>query len=485
MRSGLLLLLVTACGTRAPTVDDPRSSPREGPGPVESYAYSVSIDAELTELQVTVCYDGPHGAGLRCPQPTAAVALRSAEVRVPGQAPRPVSRRDRIIPVPAGLPEDGCMRYVVNIDDAMGASWSNGTRVQDAVLINLSGWLWAPTPLAPDASGSLAVELPEGVEAAFAFPRERDGGYRLENSAFRYLSHTVFGRFDRFDVPVPGGHLDVARLPGELAVTDEQLQSWLATAGRTAAQLDGEFPVQHAMVALVPVAGDKNVAFGNVGRGGGSSVMLLTSRGASYRGLLDDWVPPHEFTHLSMPFVHRDDAWMSEGVATYYQEVLRARAGLQTPLDAWRALDHGFATGREDGTGRPLEVESAQMFRTQAFRRVYWAGTAIALLSDVEMRKAGHSLDEAIEGLPDCCMVPMRSWTGPEMARAFDEITSTHASEEVSARWLPRSEFPEVDDVYAWLGLTRNDEGLLELAEDAPGIAIRDAIMSPKIAEGD
>jgi hypothetical protein len=323
----------------------------------------------------------------------------------------------------------------------------------------------------------MALELPEGVDAGLSFPRREDGTYVLDPSAFHYLSHTVFGRFDRFDVDVPGGRLHVALLPGELEIGDEEITAWLSNAGATAAQLDGRFPVEEAFVAVIPVRGGDDVAFGNVGRGGGSSVMLLTSKRATVEGLVGDWVPPHEFTHLSMPFVRRSDAWMSEGVATYYQEVLRARAGIQTPLEAWRAIDHGFSTGREDGTGRALEVESAQMFRTAAFRRVYWSGTAIALLADVELRKQGHSLDEAIAGLDACCMTPKRTWGGREMARAFDRNTESAAYLEIAERWLPREDFPEVEETFGWLGLTRNDDGLLELADDAPGVAVRDAIM--------
>ena len=37
---------------------------------------------------------------------------------------------------------------------------------------------------------------------------------------------------------------------------------------------------------------------------------------------------------------------LAEGLATYYQNVLRARAGLLTPSEAWEQIDAGFARGR-------------------------------------------------------------------------------------------------------------------------------------------
>jgi len=475
----LALLGIAACGGNSASGGGRQPSPVAEAEPVERYAYTVRVDEDLRELDVTVCFDGSHGDALWCPQAMATMAIRRAEVRIDGESPTPLETDGRALPIPADLPPEACIAYVVSIDDAMGASWMNGTRVEDAVLLNAAGWLWAPKPLADEASGTLEMVLPDGVDAALSFPRDGER-YSLPPSAFHYLSHTVFGRFHRFDVAVPGAHLEVARLPGDLGVSDEEIVRWLGRAGEIAAQLHGRFPVDHALVAVIPVRGGEGVAFGNVGRGGGSSVMLLASRTATLGGLVGDWVPPHEFTHLSMPFIRRSDAWMSEGVATYYQEVLRARGGVQTPLEAWRRIDHGFATGREDGTGRTLQVESAQMYQSHAFRRVYWSGTALALLADVELRKNGHSLDEAIAAVPECCAVPQRTWGGREMAEAFDRISGGSAYADVADEWLPSHDFPAVDETFEWLGLTRNDQGLLDFVDGAPGAPVRDAIMAPR-----
>ena len=44
---------------------------------------------------------------------------------------------------------------------------------------------------------------------------------------------------------------------------------------------------------------------------------------ASSRDLRTDWTASHEFAHLLLPYV--SDKWVSEGVASYYQNVLQAR----------------------------------------------------------------------------------------------------------------------------------------------------------------
>ncbi|MCK6549944.1 hypothetical protein L6R52_29190, partial [Myxococcota bacterium] len=95
-----------------------------------------------------------------------------------------------------------------------------------------------------------------------------------------------------------------------------------------------------------PVRGRGPVDFGLVLRGGGPSVTFFVGDEADDASLVGEWVAVHELSHLSMPFVERDAAWLSEGFATYYQNVLRARAGLMSAEAAWTELHEGFARGQ-------------------------------------------------------------------------------------------------------------------------------------------
>jgi hypothetical protein len=466
----LLSALIAACGASPGGPSAGATSHVTG-----DVRYTVRIDEPLERMEVTVCFERPPRA-LFCGRRAAAHAVRQVELRVAGERPRPLGRDGAEIPLPRDTPRGACVVYTLDVDDAMSTSWMGGTRRDGAVLVGAAGWLWRPSPMPDDLRGTLVLDLPDGVAGALPFAREGDG-YLVEPSVFRYLAHTAFGRFVRFDVDVPGGELDVVRLPGPIAASDEELARWLAGTGQMVATLHGRFPAERAMVVLVPAGGGEGIAFGNAGRGGGASVMLIVEAGSTFEVLASDWVPPHEMSHLALPFVQRSDAWLSEGTATYYQEVLRARGGALTALEAWRNLDEGFASGRRDGTGRTLEGESEAMFATAAFRRVYWAGTALALLADVELRKRGTSLDEAIARLDACCAEPPRTWEGLEVARALDRVSEARVYEELAERHLPSRAFPDVEATFQWLGLARNADGDLDLATDAPGIAVRDAIM--------
>ena len=114
-------------------------------------------------------------------------------------------------------------------------------------------------------------------------------------------------------------------------------------------------------------------------------MLLLVNENADPQALAHDWTAIHEFSHLLLPFISRPDAWLSEGMATYYQEVLRARAGLMTEADALERLARGAA--RLQQCTLSLQTKSQQMATTHDYPVVYWGGATYALLADVELRR--------------------------------------------------------------------------------------------------
>ena len=129
--------------------------------------------------------------------------------------------------------------------------------------------------------------------------------------------------------------------------------------------------------------------------------------------------------------------------------------------------------------GLTLVQASHQMRVTGEYIRVYWAGAALALLADVAYRRQGDSLDAAHE----------RAWDARDRMLRADELVARldgrdgGAFAALAERWGGSTEFPELDEAYAYLGLRREGARIV-LVEGAPGAAVRDAIMnaSPTLA---
>ena len=218
---------------------------------------------------------------------------------------------------------------------------------------------------------------------------------------------------------IAGSTLEVAVLDGRSPRTRQHVVPWLKTAAELASQPLGRFPRASAHVVVIPSApGDEPVRFAMLGRGGGASVVSLLASNAERQALLDDWVAVHEFCHMLHPFLQRQDAWLSEGLATYYQEVLRARTGHQSEQDAWRRIHDGAALGKT--AHGSLEQASAAMFQNANFRMVYWGGAAFALLTAVASLSAcARRLARSVRSAPcDFSSVSRRPVTAASAAGA-------------------------------------------------------------------
>jgi hypothetical protein len=148
---------------------------------------------------------------------------------------------------------------------------------------------------------------------------------------------------------------------------------------------------------------------------------------------------------------------------------------LLTPEEAWTELMTGFARGQSAGTGLALEEEARRVASTFAWARVYWAGAAIALLSDVEYRRRSNgddSLDHAMVRAADLRNQTLRA---SELIQAMDG-DSGGVMHRVSEEWLGTAEFPDVGEVLEWLGVASSERGAVLV--DAPGARVRDAIMN-------
>ncbi len=340
-----------------------------------------------------------------------------------------------------------------------------------------------------DSSKAAVVEfvLPAGIEVSAPGRRIASSWttYETMPSARSFGGILAVGRFRQRRIELPGGALDVAILDGQPAPDEASIMAWLEDAARHVVAVSGKFPVDRVQVVVVPVAGrgefqrgrDEAVPFGRVLRGGGLAVQFFVDQTASRAALFDDWTATHEFSHLLLPYVRRADSWMSEGFASYYQNVLRARAGAYDEVTAWRKLVEGFGRGRREVYSESL-TESIRHRGPNFLMRLYWSGAAIALLADVELRRGGaNSLDEVVSALQSCCVPSGRSYSAQALCALLDRSGGGGVFSRLQERWVDAHQFPAVDDVLRDLGVVLKD-GTVALNDAAPLAAVRRSIMS-------
>ncbi len=446
------------------------------------HRFTASINPELTQIDVRACFDGSPPDTLVAESLDAPLALIGVRNEATGEEIAPSG----YVPLKS-VADDGCVIYRVDVSRPIERHDHTGGKVRRVgrdVAVSVGFWLWRPDRVDADTDVELAFELPEGISVSVPWlPVEgaERPTYRLGHTPADWPAWTAFGRFAEREVEVAGSQLRIAVLDGSPPVDDASITEWIADAAGMVGGLYGHFPFPRAQVLVVPNARAREpTPFAFVARGGGPAVHFLINQRRPIEEFYDDWTATHEFSHLLLPFVDSSDAWLSEGIATYYQNVLRARSGRLTAQQAWSELNAGFGRGRSEARDLTLAEATERMFRSRFFMRVYWSGTAIVMLADIRLRQISNgaqSLDTALAALNACCSDVRREWRARELFARLDELTATRVFTDLLEEYVDSTRFPDVSDSYRELGLVPAGRDV-RLVDDAPLAGLRDAIMS-------
>jgi hypothetical protein len=431
--------------------------------------YSVELDASFATMAVALCFEGSLRGGLIPGHADAFHRLKSA-TWLDGQR-HALRRTNALLEVPEQR-EHGCLRY--DIDLAEGGSLGTLVeRVNEHLVTGVAGWLWRPRMHAEKVIADLRFVLPEGMRASVAFAREGQG-YRLEPSALAFDSYAAFGSFEEITLESVGASARLALL-GPLPKLDRAaLGRWLHDTMEMAAESDGRFPTRRLQVLLLPQQLGYE-PFGNVARGGGASVLLLVPDSFDEAALQRDWVLPHELSHLLLPFLARENAWLSEGFATYYQELLRARAGVLTPDEALANIADALRSARREGSGATLCEESRTMHQRRTYRAVYWGGAGHWLMVDVALRQASAgrtTLDILLSQLRAEARISP-PYSARELLTRLDQLSHTGLFSALLAHCQAQP-FPEFEPTLRSLGIDPERPGT------ASARALRSALFAPQ-----
>ena len=446
-----------------------------------THEYVITVDANMSSMQVEATF------GTRVQTITA----RSSDAR---KFIREVQNCDndsriRIRDGRLRLPDDGlsCLRYSVDLRKAAAAERRNESLSDRNIIVSPDAWFWRPRLRGNDVI-IVRFNLPQSlaVSATWMTVPGEHNTYRLVNSLRSSSAVAAFGEFELVETQISGATLSITIMQPTADIDTDKIVEWVRATANNVVLAYGRFPNPATNVVVVPISGqrgrdDSAVIFGHVIRDGTETIELFVNQAGPIADYYESWIATHEFSHLMLPYISSRHRWMSEGFATYYQNVLMARANQYSEEIAWQKLWEGFERGR---LSRP-ELSPNGAARAGiggATMKIYWSGTAIALMADVELRQRSNgeeSLDSVLEKLQECCLPSDRSWSGTELFRKLDSLIDEPVFMPLYRQYASAPGFPDVESLLSRLGVDLRD-GEVQLQSSAPLAAIRSSIMGER-----
>ena len=263
--------------------------------------------------------------------------------------------------------------------------------------------------------------------------------------------------------------------------SDTQLTvtQWLETTSEALAAVYGRWPRDEwkVVVKAMSRASTDPVPWGQVTRGDPNVVSFYIDESASSTRLIGNWTAYHEFSHLLIPYRGWGDMWFSEGLASYYQNLLQVRSGVLNERELWQKLYEGFERGRTNK--RPdlsLAELSPKMRESRSFMRVYWSGALYFLMADMQLRQrtqSGQSLDTALALLNHCCADSKLS--ARDIASRLDQLTGQTLFLPLFDDVASSRAIPDYQALFVELGITIENK-TVQLSKTVPPNSIREGI---------
>lgn len=443
----------------------------------------------MTGLSVKACFAGMQPEKLVSYNDSKTDFLKHAFMITGDQKKISLRANSQSIPLPS-MHQDNCVLYAITFNGTTTHPWFKKKQANaDQVLLDIHNWLWFPDNFNIDSHAlDISFELPDGLEVSAPWRKIDQRGvksgqlitYRFEHRPPEWAGSVAIGRFKKETIQKGSSQIELVILNAKKPFNSDSLMPWIHKNLDALLMTYGEFPVSRLQLVLVPIGkGREPVPWGEAMHGGGDAVHLYIDQTRPIKEFMDDWVLIHELSHLLHPrFINA--SWLGEGIASYYQNVLRARSGMLTKQKAWQKLHEGFQRGLQ-GTpaNKTLHEVSSSMRKTRAFMRVYWSGAAISLLADYKLRKQSNnkqSLDSAMKSFKNCCLEFSRKWTSHEIMQKLDSLTNTDIFSTLNNQYLHSTKFPDLTEVYKEFGIYVKNNNV-QLNSQARHISIREAIM--------
>jgi len=421
--------------------------------------YTLNINDDMTAIKVTICSKHPLQLTSSLDNATRYLSKTSSHVEI-------LNGHQLRLTKP-----DSCHWLIIPTNTESTAMTGQLLKVPTGLL------MWRNEQIENDV---INVQLPKAantklVNHSLPLPKINHDQYKWpEEPSFMSL-FAYFGDFSQKTLRISeqsGSNLSlqINLLSKTLDSQYDSLITWINQVARSlvaTSVLSGEQTVQ---LNLFASHSSESVPFAMVYRGEGTSIDAQINPQASLSQLKTDWTLYHEFAHLALPFIDRNDAWLSEGLASYLQYPLMQKASVLDEREAIEELWHGIRRGQTNyqELSKPnltLAQLSSNMMEFRSFKQVYWRGAIFWFQVDLKLRANGDSLVRLLNRFNRCCRDLNSIWQGESLSAVLDQQIDYPFIQQLVTQYNNSTQFPQTDRLFNSIGISIGNDNQIKVLD--------------------
>ncbi len=346
------------------------------------------------------------------------------------------------------------------------------------VMIFGAGILVAPELLLPlpQVDGAVTLEIrflvPEGSEVITAIARQSDGTHVLSSRNIGEAGPVLLGTGLSAQSLTGDPALRLVAPDRGMKLSRQEIEAWVSAAAQSNRRFWGQSPAPGGLIVVVPALGRGDVPFGRVLSAGGAVVTIRVGEEADGQALLDDWVLTHELLHLGSPVMRDTGTWLNEGIATFYEPLLRVRAGWKPEDEVWREWISQMPRGMRAMTDIGL---------SNAGRGgIYWGGAIFVLMAEIEALSASGGQ----VGFSDCLRRAlgeggntMERWPSRKLIDLCDRMLGGDRLARLHEAHVAKGSPMDLDETWRRLGVAMAADGAIAYDDTAELAWVRPLIL--------